>query len=475
MIAARTLCLLLLALLTQQAQAQDRPKPGDFAWRAQIGLPVGALAAQILLPAEAMAQFRSPARQDLRVFNADGEAVTLVLLSQSTGSAAAPRLQTASFDALPLMESAGGQAPDKGTVKVQMDENGKTAIWVTPGTTAASTDKASPALRRLPAVLLDTRKANQTISSLMLEADLPANMLVHFNLASSTDLVRWTPIALSGPLFRFDGAGAPTTQTLGLRQPLALQDRYLRLSWEAAGVQVKAARGDLTPAELPAPRLRLPLAAGQSQGENILSWPTGSVAPLAGLQLASSRANTLVPVRVLGRNDSAQPWRQLAQGLVYRVGEPGQESVNPTIDLNGVSVRWLQVEATHGMSLAGVTLQASVEFTPMPLVFLASGKPPFEVAVGRERTAPGAVDPALLRGVLKGRLEDLPIAQLEPARTQDLSAWNTPLLRLLPGSGEQRKLLLWLVLVGGVLILGLAAYGLFKQLSVSAAEAGGKR
>lgn len=355
-----------------------------------------------------------------------------------------------------------------------MDENGKTAVWVTPGTSAIRTDKATPALRRLPAVLLDTRKVNQTISSLTLEADLPANMLVHFNLASSTDLVRWTPIALSGPLFRFDGAGAPATLTLGLRQPLTLQDRYLRLSWDAADVPVKAARGDLTPAEKPAPRVRLPLTAGQAQGENILSWPTGSVAPLAGLQLASSRPNTLIPVRVLGRNDSAQPWRLLAQGVVYRVGEPGQESVNPTIDLNGVSVRWLQVEATHGLQLAGTALQASVEFTPMPLVFLASGKPPFEVAVGREGTVPGTVDPALLRGVLKSRLEDLPIAQLEPARTQDISVWNTPLLRLLPGSGEQRKLLLWLVLVGGVLILGLAAYGLFKQLTVAPAANGSK-
>ena len=230
MIATRTLCLL-LALLAQPSQAQQRPQPSDFAWRAQIDLPAGASAAQILLPAEAIAQFRSSEREDLRVFNADGEAVTLVWLPQPSGNATSTHLQTASFDALPLMESAAGQAPGKGTVRVQMDANGKTAVWVNLGPAAGSTDKATPALHRLPSVLLDTRKAKQTISALTLDADLPTNMLVHFNLASSTDLVHWTPIALSGPLFRFDGAGAPAASGW----TLAVDASNRPLGWLAPG------------------------------------------------------------------------------------------------------------------------------------------------------------------------------------------------------------------------------------------------
>ncbi len=220
-----------------------------------------------------------------------------------------------------------------------------------------------------------------------LQAEFPANALVHFSLASSSDLVHWTPLALRGPLFRFEGENAPANQTLELAQPYKPEGRYLRLSWDAqANVQVKGFTGTLAPAWVAPSPVRASLPPGILDGTTSITWPIDFATPLAALHLTSSRPNTLVPVKILGRNDSSQPWRLLGQTVVYRVGSAGQETSNPPVALGYPSVRWLRVEATNGMTLPVSDLQASVEFAPIELVFLASGKPPFELALGRAHT-----------------------------------------------------------------------------------------
>jgi len=393
-------------------------------------------------------------------------AVTLARLPQpDSGAATTPRLQTASFDALPLMQSAGEQAPGQGTVRVQMDDNGKTAVWVHLGQTVASAGTATPALRRLPAVLFDTRNEKRSVTALQIEAALPANILVNMALARSSDLVHWSAVAVKGPLFRFEGTDAPGNKTLQLQQPLQLENQYLRLEWEdTAGVNVASAIGRVAQAHQAAPPVSAPLSGMVAEGKHSLIWPIDFAMPLAALHLQTTRANTLVPVRILGRNDTSQAWRPMAQGVVYRIGPAGQEKTNGAIPMNGTTARWLRVEATHGMNLPGTDLAASAEFRPVQLVFLASGPAPFELAVGRPDTAAGMVDASMLRAVVPGPLDALPAATLEPARVQDIARQNQGLMQFMPGSGDQRKLILWLVLAGGVLVLGAVAYSMMRQL-----------
>ena len=70
----------------------------------------------------------------------------------------------------------------------------------------------------------------------------------------------------------------------------------------------------------------------------------------------------------------------------------------------------------------------------------------------------------MLRAVVPGPLDELPAATLGPARVQDIARWNEGLMRFIPGSGDQRKLILWLVLAAGVLVLGAVAYSMMRQL-----------
>ena len=451
------------------APAKDpaAPQPSEFAWRATLGTPAGVSAARILLPAQAMLQLRSATAQDIRVFNANGEAVATTLVAPPASVAEARH--TAAFAALPLFASTGSQQPDKTSVRVQMDAAASQgSVWVQMTTNTAPADaarKPADGTRALPAVLFDTRNEKRSVTALQIEAALPANILVNMALARSSDLVHWSAVAVKGPLFRFEGTDAPGNKTLQLQQPLQLENQYLRLEWEdTAGVNVASAIGRVAQAHQAAPPVSAPLSGMVAEGKHSLIWPIDFAMPLAALHLQTTRANTLVPVRILGRNDTSQAWRPMAQGVVYRIGPAGQEKTNGAIPMNGTTARWLRVEATHGMNLPGTDLAASAEFRPVQLVFLASGPAPFELAVGRPDTAAGMVDASMLRAVVPGPLDALPAATLEPARVQDIARQNQGLMQFMPGSGDQRKLILWLVLAGGVLVLGAVAYSMMRQL-----------
>lgn len=446
--------------------ASDAPRPSEFTWRASLSVPAGANAARITLPAEAMVRLQSRDARDVRVFNADGEAVAFSVVAP-TGSTASQIALTRRYPALPLFTAARGARPDKGVTQVHVDQTTQGgSVWVRFGDGQGTVGAPSTAAKRLPSALFDTREDKQTITALSLQADIPANTLVHFSLASSTDLAHWTPIAVKGPLFRFDGPGAPNNQILTLQHPLPLEGRYLRLSWDGqAGVQVQDLAGHIAPAWTPPPRVRAPLPAGIPDGNSSLTWALDFAAPLAALHVQSARDNTLLPIRILGRDDAAQPWRQLATGVVYRVGAAGQENSSPAVALGGASVRWLRVEASQGMTLPGADLQFALEFEPIQLVFLASGKAPFELVAGRAHSTAAAIDSALLASVMAGKLQDLPSATITTTRLQTDQGTGSALQRMLPPGTEQRSVMLWAVLLVGVLVLGGVAVTLLRQLS----------
>jgi hypothetical protein len=471
-----TAALLCLCTLTC-ALAAEAPAPSEFSWRATLTMPAGASVARVSLPAQALVQLQSREAHDIRVFNAEGEAVAFALVAPPPAALAVA--QTRAYPALPLFAAANTKQATKGAVQVQLEQSqGGSAVWVRfdEAGKAATTPEASAT--RLPSVLFDTRSEKTSLSGLTLQAEFPANALVHFSLASSSDLLHWTPLALRGPLFRFEGENAPANTTLELAQPYKPEGRYLRLSWDAqANVQVKGFTGTLAPAWIAPSPVRASLPAGLPDGATALTWPIDFATPLAALHLSSSRPNTLVPVRILGRNDSSQPWRLLGQTVVYRIGSAGQESSNPPVALGYPSVRWLRVEATNGMTLPSADVQATAEFAPIELLVLASGKAPFELALGRTHTSASAVAPSMLTQVVKDKLEDLPRATLTDIRLTPHAASAGPLQRVLPVGTEQRSVVLWAVLLAGVLVLALVAYALMRQLSAkpgqTAAAAGG--
>lgn len=467
--------LLLAAAGALQVQAADTPQATDFTWRATLNVPPGVSLARVDVPVQALLGMRSPAAHDVRVFNAAGAVVPFALLGGADLKRTAPVAQTNSYKAYPLFSTSGDRKPARGAVLVRLDtkeqtDSATTNVWVRwdrPDMRTKAADAAA-STQPLQAALFDLRGEKQTLAALELVLDMPRNALVPITVATSTDLTDWTPVATKGPLFQFDGADAPANTTLELLQPLAVQGRYVRLSWQGqAGVELRALTGTVAVSQTAAAPLRAALPPGTADGSNALNWTLPFATPIAALHLQAVQNNSLVPVRILGRSEAAQPWRTLASSVVYRLDGVGLGSSNPPAALHGASLHSLRVEAGKGMALPEGGMQATVEFAPMQVAFLTSGAGPFTLAVGRAQTVMAGVDASLLGSVTPAKLVELPLATLSDVvvQTQLHAGLDGTISRWLPDGVPLRSVLLWLVLGVGVLALGAVAYSLMRQMS----------
>jgi hypothetical protein len=419
---------LLLGLSGTLALATPPLTASEFTWRAPLDLPAGASLVRVDLPAAALQTLQTSDAGDLRVFNA------------------------------------AGRPPVPGSVQVRVDTDGaQPAVWVHLEAPRTGTSPPAATQAPLPAAIFTTQTQKSPISALIVQASLPANQPVPVNVSTSTDLTHWTPVAVRGPLYRFEGDSAPVNDQLEFEVPLSLEGRYLRLDWPGHdAVRVSAVTG-LIAAPTPAPaRLRVSLGPVHSTSPAAWIWQTGFSTPVAALALGTSQPNTLLPVHILGRNDTTQAWRTLARTVVYRLGPAGHESVNPPVALGGTPVRWLRVEASHGMSLDAVPLEAAVEFEPLQLVFLATGNGPFVLAAGRPGTASAALPLATLTGPIQERVQDLPLARIGPVQIRSTPP-ASPLQVVLPEGLSTQAAVLWAVLLLGVAVLGAVAWSLLRQ------------
>lgn len=432
------------------------PAPAEFAWRAALQVPPGAGVARVTLPAQAMLQLQSSDARDLRIYNAAGEPVAFARM----GATAPPEIRTASYKAMPLYTAATGQDRPKGSVQVRVNgAGGQPSVWVRLDGTEL---RGAPTL---DSVLFATPDEKRLLKALDVEGTLPANTPVRISAFSSPDLATWTPLPVRGRLYRFGGEGAPANMRLEFEPPVALEGRYLRLDWQGQpGVNLTAVSGVLAPAAQTPQRLRAELPAPQAAGPGAVEIDTGFRAPMAALLLSTPRDNSLLPVRILGRDDASQPWRLLARTVVYRLNGAGGEATNPAQALHGASARRLRIESTHGADLAAAQLQASVEFEPLQLAFLATGAGPFELAAGRAATSAAALPVSMISSALGSRkLEDLPAATIGPASLRPKEPPGL-LAKIWPGELPGKTVLLWAVLLAGVALLGGVALSLLRQL-----------
>jgi hypothetical protein len=438
----------------------DAPAPREFAWRAPLEVPAGASLARAELPAQALLRLQSSDARDLRVFNAAGEPVAFALMEPVRAAPAPPAPRTASYAALPLFSPAAGARQPRGSMQVRIDGGNQRSVWVQMDGTDAS------GAAKLDSVLFATKEERQLLGGVDVQATLPPNTPVRMSVSSSADLAQWTPLPVRGRLYRFDGAGAPANMTLEFEQPVKLEGRYLRLDWSGQeGVSVSAIAGVVATAAQPPVRVRGELPAPQAAGSGAVEIATGFLTPIAELALTTPGNNTLLPVRILGRNDASQPWRLLAQTVVYRLGTAGAEAINPPVAVHGASASRLRIESTNGSDLVAAQLQASAEFEPVRLVFVATGTAPFELTAGRANTTPAALPLPTIAGTLGSvKVEDLPAATVA-AEIIQAKAGAGPLERFWPGDeGPNKKTLLWAVLLAGVLLLAAVAWSLLRQL-----------
>lgn len=395
---------------------------------------------RIELPPAAVAALQRDDAGDVRILDRDGRPLSLALADTA---ARAEGLRTVPLEAMPI---AMPKPDKKAAVSVRVDQ-------ATQSVTVDAVDREAEAESHPDAALLfDTRKLDDPVLALELEASLPKGLLLEVSVAASGDLKSWEPLGSKVLL------GTADKPDLHIGMPgLPLTDRYVRLSWQVAdGVKITGAKA-LT-ARIPPPRPMVFATKGaQLDDDRTLRFHVPLGVTLIGVRITGQTGEGIVPLALSGRNLPEEPWQPLAQGAL-RNGSTAQLDF-PTIHL-------AEYRVIADPRSPGFATMPRVELLTAPIVVLAAfnGNPPYTLKLGNAAAQSAYFE----RSELLGRPRSdaaLPEAQVSagPAAPLNISASSDGLFSL-------RKLALWAALLAAVGVLGFAAWRLMRQSAIKPAD-----
>lgn len=448
---SRLISATVLSLLCS-APALAQEQPGDYAVQLPLTLAGEGPWYRLDVPMALHFAARYGDLRDVRVFNAEGQALAYALVAGQGESRDSQQEQAVKWFPLYAEQGDSTAAP---SLRVQRSTNG-TLIELLDQQDAAG----QPALLR--GWLLDASALQAPLVRLELDWADSQEGFQRFSIEASDDLQSWQSWG-SGQLARlsFDGERVEQRQ---IELP-GRKARYLRLLWQSPlqAPQLKAASVRSQRIDsLPAPLVwSQPLAATRSADGHYL-WQLPLALPLERLHVELSQANSLAPVRVSGRSDNKGSWQSLAQGLLYRLPENGVEIRQDELPLPGWAVQQLRLQVDErGGGLGSPPPQIKVALRATQLVFLQRGSPPYRLALGRAGAESAALplttlipgyQPQRLQlfGTAAAHLQDDTLAQQEQAAVtgNNWKRWG-----------------LWLVLLLGVGLLALMAVSLLRQPS----------
>lgn len=461
-----------LSLCAGVAQAAaDANSPAAYAIRIPVTLAADEPLQRVVLPAEVLVRLQSPGYADVRLFNGAGQPVPMALAG--VAAASAPE-ELVTLPAYPILGAASTGTAGLEGLSLRIEERqGQRVVQID---TAATTTTAGPATpQAVRGALLDARNVQLPVARMALDVDLPAGQPVTFRVQASKDLKHWQPLAET-VLYRADAAAAPTAPgRLGNEQidlqRADLKGHYLRVTWGDAAVTLRGATLATSRSTGPRERASASMATPALANPRELVFALPFATPVAALAITPPGSNVLIPVRVLGRNHREQPWSPLASAVVYKMATGGKEQASGPVELGGISVREIKIEAdpkTPGFAAAPAL---ALQFEPAQLVFLASGQGPFTLAAG----LPGATAAAsaflplasLVPGYQPAQENQLPVALADVARAditggQPADGAQVPAAAA-SGGISTRSAVLWGVLLAGVAALGLMAWLLLRQ------------
>ncbi|CAN0628305.1 conserved exported protein of unknown function [Burkholderia multivorans] len=196
--------------------------------------------------------------------------------------------------------------------------------------------------------------------------------------------------------------------------------------------------------------------AGQSPGEYL--FETDGAYPVDRLRVELPQPNTVARATVQSRANAQAPWRDVANGVLFRLRGQAGEQRNPPLELSPDRDRtWRIVVDTRNGGLGGGMPSVAVGWRPASLTFLARGAPPFTLAVGNARLASAAVRRDELLIGAGTAISSAHIGHALPVSPQEARAAATT-----DDADATRRHVLWTALVVAVGTLGTIAWRLSR-------------
>lgn len=409
---------------------------------------------ELALPGDIWRRSTRPGLQDLRLLDADGARVPFALLPPA--AAPAPQEQRRAARHYPLPALPAGGTDGAGVLDIRIDGD---RIRITRPGAAPTGSAATPQASGGWLIDLGPRSADAT-AVLALELQWPDTDEIHAvaDLSHGNDLRHWTP-AGSGPLMALRNAAGETLRQGRLPLPPGV-GRYVRLVWSdplqaprLTGIDAVSA-GPTTAVE---PWVHQQFTAQPATaGERALTFDLGAVLPLQRIDLDLPAGTWLVPVRWQGRRDEREAWQPVGAQVHYRLERHGEVARSSAL-VTDVRLRYLRALPDDRAGLPAVAqIRLDVQVPAARLVFVAQGRPPYQLQAGAAGDAtPPPSDGALPLHTL---VADLP-AERPRFGQATLGPWqeNAAASRLDAQQQRHRALRPWLL--WGVLLAGVAGLG----------------
>lgn len=443
-------------LATVPSFAADNFTPRDFADHFPLQIDDSAASSfSMPVPSAVYAASRRGDLGDIRVFNGAGDPVPFSLYTPRVAVRLPPKLRQVSWFPLPLA-SAGSSGNATG---VAISADGSLRATAAP-----------PPRTQHDVDLIDLGRGARTAQVGALVVHLrDDNFQGRVTVEASDDLHHWQP-AGDAQLLKVNYNGSTLSQSrIELNGPHV---RYLRLHWldgapyvDSIDMEIQAtSTGSTQAADSQREWLEgIPARAGLKPGEYFFT--TGGSYPVDRLRLTLPQPNTVAAAMVYSRSALDAPWREVASATLFRLHNGTVEQSNAPLELKAdTDHQWRVVVDTRSGGLGNGSLTAAAGWRPATLTFMAQGKPPFTLAVGRAEAVSVSV----------GR-DALPVgasSAIGVARLVTRSADSQPVIvQVTAGSSDtSRGYLLWAALLLAVGSLGAIGWWMARGARIRASE-----
>jgi len=462
-------------LMAGAAPAAHADKPQDYGWRIALTPQPGAGLNRMSLPTDVYLHARSSSLDDVRLFDSNGKPLPFAITAPPVQS----RTQR---DAIPvrIFPVLGKRAIFNGLdgVEIRTGTDGR-LLSISPrsGTPGVTTPD-------LQALVLDMgwQDKDQRISALRFS--LPGNT-TNYNaqvlLEVSNDLKQWDAIATT----TLNWLHNSDAQTLANdRVDFAPRSfRYARLSWQygepIAFAAIEAEHVSQTAIAAPRASIALRGTAGKRNGE--LLYATPIAIPADSISVEFDDSNTVLPVtlgvydqrtdelprhrlrlRQQVRTTQAAHFDPLLSTTFYRISVDGKERVSGQLSMPAVqTTQWVLRPQTDSAPALPEQAVLRLGWTPAQLIFLASGKPPYQLVFGKDGGSAAALPLSQVAPGFKPE-ELLALPAATPGQLVVLN--GTAPVQKTPDGALLRLAALWAALLLGVAVLGFFAWRLLTQI-----------
>lgn len=455
--AAQILFLLLASCLALPAtyaaeQTEPPPKPADFAYAVPLQFAGQDALYQATLPLSVYQHTVRSDLGDLRVFNAQGEVIPH-MLQQPEHNTREPEISELVYFPLQGPANAG---LDQLSVSIKRNIAG-TLIDIGSNAKAAATSKLS-------GYLLDASALKQPIHALEFEWNQgKENFVSSLYIESSDDLLHWSIVTRNAPLASMQFGGHSLLQKR-VELP-GVQAKYYRLSWPAAQNPLLLTRVN---AEISGATVEAALSWQNSKGTAVADKPgdyqfdLGAHLPIQRLRIVLPQMNTLVQASLFSRASAEQAWQAVTNATLYKLNHSAQDIINPDLSLNSHHRYWLLRVAQNSGGLGEGLPEMQVGWQAHQLQFVTRGSAPFQVAYGNRTSKPAVFQ---MQSLLKPASPEEPALTIQSAQTgTQITLGGEARVQPPPPPLPWKKWILWAILSSAVVLLGIMAYRLLKQM-----------